>query len=210
MSPTLSTYSTSSSVSDVGNVESCELPSNNEIVKIVRVVSHKIVFLRSDRTDKYVKYINDVAAFGKTAPPLEGVPKLGDIVAAKFEGRFYRCVVAHIENDEIVVAFLDLGNVEKKHVNELRKLRVDLSHEKQFIFKAILSDVDDGLKNPKCVTDLYELMQKREELKFILKANTSDGVQCELRHSESVNGLLQRLNQIKPGRLVTYDVSSLV
>lgn len=238
MSPTSSTYSRSVSSNDSDTegtavnawkkriqklqqsadvtVEPCDVLLNNALVTITNVVSHKIVFLRSIEAkddDRYWKYLNDVVESSKTAMPLDEKPKKGDLVLAKFEGAYYRALVARIENDVAVVAFLEFGNLERKPISELLKLREDLKYVKRFTFKANLSDVNGGLKTDKCLTYLYHLLERVSPLKFIKKgkAISSKGIRCELVVSatnESVNAKLDSLNQIQPDKAVLENVIS--
>lgn len=195
-------------------VEPCDALKNNALVTITNVVSHKIVFLRSMETkadERYWKYLNDVIESSHTAMPLDEKPKKGDIVLTKFEGIYYRAMVARIENDVAVVAFLEFGNLDKKPISELKKLREDLKYVKRFTFKANLSDVNGGLKTDKCLTYLYELLERRSTLKFIKKGNSPKGVRCELvvnATNKSVNATLDNLNRIKPDNLVFEKVIS--
>lgn len=201
--------------SDVRTVEKCELPSNNKLVAITNVISHKTVFLRSierDDNERYLKYLNDVSECSKTAPQVD-VPKKGDIVLAEFEGSYYRAVVARIENDEAVVAFLEFGNVEKNHIKNLKELREDLKYVKSFIFKAHLSDVDEGVKTDKCLTYLYQLLEISAPLKFTQTGMvySSGDVPCKLivrARNENVNKRLNALNNISAGRIVYENVIS--
>lgn len=197
-------------------VEPCDVLLNNALVTITNVVSHKIVFLRSIEPkddDRYWKYLNDVVESSKTAMPLDEKPKKSDIVLAKFEGAYYRALVARIENDVAVVAFLEFGNLERKPISELLKLREDLKYMKRFTFKANLSDVNGGLKTDKCLAYLYHLLERGSPLKFIKKGKviSSKGIRCELVVSttnESVNAKLDNLNRIKPDKIVNEDVIS--
>lgn len=193
----------SQSVSDGINVEPCELP-HGKLVVITSVIDQNTVFVRSfaeKDNDRYLKYLNDVVESSKAAPTLDNMPKIGDIVLAEFEGAYYRALVALIVRDEAVVAFLEFGNLEKKLISTLKKLRDDLKYEPRFTFKAKLSN--EGLKTDKCVNYLQQLMQKCVPLKFTQKmevASPSEDVHFELivnATSESVNEKVKKLNNIK-------------
>ncbi|XP_037051939.1 protein vreteno-like [Bradysia coprophila] len=198
-------------IDSVIQIEPCELPKNNELVVITNVVSHKIVILRSyepNDNERYLKYLNDVVEYAKTARTLDEMPKTGDIVLAEHDGCYYRALVARIEDDKAIVAFLELGSVVLTPVDRLKKLRHDLQNVQRFVFKVSLSGMElQKMKTDSCLIYLYELLEKTVPLRFISKgAGSSSGdVQCELfvsETNESVNGKLTTLNHIKLGELV--------
>lgn len=196
----------------IGTIESCDLPRNNESVMIANVVSDKVVFLRSTKNDEsYLKYLNDVAESVKTARMVD-MPKKGDIVAAEFEGCYYRALIARIVDNEAVVVLVDLGKVFKIPSKTLRELREDLKHVKRFAFKTILNGVNEGLKSDKCLSFLHNLMSTKKPLKFIGKGNvspSSQDIKCELMDSitnESVNENVITLNRITAGDVVMESV----
>lgn len=188
-------------------VEPCEIPQNDKLVTISSVISHNIVFLRSIEkkdNERYKKYLNDVVENAKIAQPLDEMPKKGDIVLAEFEGAYYRALVTRILCDEVVVAFLEFGNLETKSISELKELRDDLKYVQRFTFKATLRDVNEGLKTGKCVNYLRLLVKSSIHLKFTRKeyivATSLRDVQCELfaiARNESVNEKINELNNIK-------------
>lgn len=188
------------------SIQRDEILADNTLVAITAIVDHKTIFLRSFETKdnvKYLKYLNDVLESSKTAMPLNQIPKTGDIVLAEFQGAYYRAVVAQVEEDYVVVAFVEFGNLEKMPLSNLKELRADLKYMKQFIFKAHLPDLNADLKSDQCLVYLHDLLADYTPLKFIGKEKTisSKGILCELRVSstnESVNGMVNKLNSIKP------------
>ncbi|XP_037051922.1 uncharacterized protein LOC119085603 isoform X2 [Bradysia coprophila] len=198
-------------IESVIQVKPCDLPKNNKLVVITNVLSHKIVFLRSfepNDNERYVKYLNDVAEYAKTAPALAEMPKTGDIVLAYYEGFYYRASIAGIEDGKAIVNLLELGNVVTTPVDKMKNLSQDLQNVQRFVFKASLSGLErQTMKTDKCLTYLYELLERRAPLKFISKAigSSSRVVECELIVSETnerVNGKLTTLNSIKASECV--------
>lgn len=199
--------------SGVKTLAACELPPNKKSVLITHIVSHREVFLRLKKNDDaFLKYLNDVAECAVTAPPLDETPKKGDIVLADFNGCYYRAVVGGIINDEVIVAFLELGHVEQKPIKMLKKLREDLQMAQRFVFKAILSGVNEGIKTDECLNYLHQLQDKAIPLKFTRteSAASTHGVLCELfvgQTNENVGERLNALNAIKRGKTVTVQVN---
>lgn len=182
------------------------MPTKNSLVVITNVASYEIVYLRSVEpkdNERYLKFLNDVAEYAKTAPSLNKMPEKGDIILAEYEGSYHRAWVARIENDKAIVDILELGCVVAVPIENLKTLRPDLRHVQRFVFKASLCGMEpQKMKTDKCLIYLYKLVNKSVPLKFIPQdtGSSSSHVQCELivsETNESVKEKLKALNSIK-------------
>ena len=85
------------------------------------------------REKKYSAVFNKDVNF--PAPKLNGLPAIGQLVAAKFtDDNYYRAIVTKIENDKINVSYVDYGNCEVTSLDQLRGLSDELKQVRNFFF----------------------------------------------------------------------------
>lgn len=83
---------------------SVSIPNNSEVF-ITHVKNHRSVYIRSSITnDEYSKLLTEVEEATKKQPKLTRHPKVHDVVAAPFDGLYYRATVVNIDkiNDGII------------------------------------------------------------------------------------------------------------
>lgn len=157
----------------IAEVENAVIENNARVI-ICYTTNHYSLFIRSmEKSDDkaYSKVLTDVNAAAIKSIELTEMPEKNDIVAAYFEGGYYRAVVIKTEStDKIRVAFIDFGNVADVSLNEIRKISDGLKSQKRYAVKCFLDGANRDTDNP----SLYKILQKNENVKeFVVQ--TMDG-----------------------------------
>lgn len=174
------------------NMQSMTLPNKSKVF-LTYVSNSKIIYVRSAERSESRAYINLLRSIGDYidhAVPLIEVPAQGAIIAAIFEGIFYRCRVIYVSvhSDDILVDFIDFGNVEKIKFADARYLPQEFQTIKPTVTMITLKGLTD--QNSNAMRHLKLLVGKI--MKLILYYENGD-TECELfddKTGESINAYL--------------------
>ena len=190
----------------VNEIEIAPEPASNTIVTITAIIDHRTLYIRSlesEANTEYLKYVNDLCEYGKTASPLTKPPQKGDVVLVCDGKKYHRAIVTSKVTDpnEISVALLEFGSRIKKKLSDLKIISHDLAANKRYTFKIILHDVNKQLCNEELTTYFESLMDEMVPLKIVYKEpelNLNTRVELiEVDSNESVNKNANQLNDVE-------------
>lgn len=143
---------------------------DKDAIIITHVVSHCSLYVQplSKQQDlaKLHKELNDTMAI---APPMAKYPGSGDLVAAPFEGDYYRgrVISVDVSNDTVKIGYIDYGNSEEVQFAQLKVLPERFLEHPRFSMRVSLAGIDadidpDESKNvkneiTKCMENTYTL-----------------------------------------------------
>ncbi|XP_076759068.1 vreteno [Xylocopa sonorina] len=175
-----------------------QLKSGSE-VSLTAYRNHFLSFARPLDTEE-LEYYNDimqtVAKFAQTSPALEEPPVVGQMVLAQYvDDNYYRAIVTKIENDKIIIAYVDFGNIEVTNMKKLKILPDNLKQFRSCTTKIILKDVPNNVPMTKEAND-YLCQLVGGEIPLICTFDgvpSKDGVYLERRNGEDVNKRITEL-----------------
>lgn len=187
---------------NVTSTEITEIPSiamkSNCNVRITCIVDQRNVFVRpSDEINnmKFIRLLNDVAKYATTAKNLKN-QKIGMIALAPFENVYNRVLLLKKENnDHMIVAFIDFGNVGRVKTSEIKEISNKLRLEPRSAVKILLKDVPEILYNEASMKWLNKVWKIDLNLKFNDKHFVSGQTECDLSAIELLNSLNKRENE---------------
>lgn len=171
--------------------------SIQRVVKVTAVLNHRMVFVRpaeDHHAVAFVRMMYDTVHCALKAENLKSRPSVGSLVLAKFDYYQRALVLRNLDDTNVVVAFIDYGNVEVRKFCELKVMPDELKKKKRFAQRIRLSKVEHDIMNNKALLYLYNLMAFGTELIYKFDANVDpDGV--ELMASDKwVNSMIQLTN----------------
>lgn len=178
---------------------------NKSCVLITCAVDHRTLFIRPtnpDENNEYIKILNDVIADAKKSEYLRKYPSLGSLVSAPFQKVYYRAMILKMINEnEMVVGFIDFGNVEVCQFSEIKQLSVNLQRRKRFAKKVILRNVPEKCLNRDALLIINELIVN--DMKLTIQFDDMQSNLCTLTPrnlTESLNSLI--ISKCKPSCLI--------
>lgn len=178
---------------------------NKSPVLITCAVDHRTLFIRPtnpDDNNEYIKILNDVIADARKSEYLRKYPSLGSLVSAPFQKVYYRAMILKMINEnELVVGFIDFGNVEVCQFSELKQLSVNLQRRKRFAKKVILRNVPEKCLNRDALLIINELIVN--DMKLTIHFDDMQSNLCTLTPrnlTESLNSLI--ISKFKPSCLI--------
>lgn len=169
----------------------------DRFVKITAVLNHRMVFVRpaeQQHEEAFVRMMCDTVRYAKEADNLKSLPSIGSLVLAKFDYYQRALVLRHLDDVNVVVVFIDYGNIEVRDFRKLKVMPDVLKKKKRFARRIKLSKIDNDIMNNKALLYLYNLMAFGTELKIKIEAN-DDAITAELMASDKwVNSMVQLTN----------------
>lgn len=168
-------------------------------VKLTAVINHRLVFVRpADDHDEveFARLLCDTAKYAKNADHLACLPAVGSYVLAKF-GYYQRAfVLKRINDTQVLVAFIDFGNVETVDFRELKAMPNELKQIKRFATKIALSKVEQDLMNNNALETLYDYLARDAELEIEIapKGEPNEVTTAKLRADQWINELVNACN----------------
>ncbi|CAO1439831.1 unnamed protein product [Diamesa serratosioi] len=178
----------------------------NAIVVITAITSVNRLYVRVVGGD-YKKLVAEITDYASKAKKQESFPEVDDVVLAPFEEIFYRAQILSIDNtpdangNDLVVLFIDYGNISKVSSKNLKKL--DYKHRalKRHAFRVTLSDVNSSITaNEDSMCFLNSLLTNKEKLVVSeLSSNQNDKIVTLLKEStgENVNKTIVNLSIVQ-------------
>lgn len=171
-------------------------------VKISCVLSHRLVFVRpatTDAEDAFVQLMNDIAKCAKADDHLRKMPAIGTLCLADFGGFYQRALVLkRISRLEVIVAFIDYGNVKRRLFTALKQIPDHLKQPECFATKITLKQIDEDVMNVAALNYLYNLMAYETELTMerIDDIGSTNAIVASLFASHDwVNAKVDKLNK---------------
>ncbi|KAI5961103.1 hypothetical protein CANMA_003877 [Candida margitis] len=90
---------------------------------------------------------------------LEKAPRRGELVSAKFDGKYYRAKSLGLVKGKVEVLFIDYGNVDYVGVRELRALPTKFASIPAFAFSSVLQNLKLPPKNTDYFTAAIEYLE---------------------------------------------------
>lgn len=151
---------------------------NGDRVFLTEAATHFAVYIRSERTaEEYSKLVNEVsiAATHKSAPKLTEYPNKNDIVAAPFEGQYYRAMVVNVNEDkgEVKVGFVDYGNTAVVPFKTLRDIPKDLKEHRRLTIRVHLKGLDSELSANES-NELKGVLQRYVDAEKVFKLKSDE------------------------------------
>lgn len=188
----------------------------SSLVIITTVIDERTVYVRSiSDTTEYIKANEDITEFSRRAVNLTVLPEKGDIILSKFNGIYYRALVTNIVNKyTVVVAYLEYGNVERKNLTDLKKLKPELQLIPTFINKVNLKDISIDVKSEKVLEFLLKNLNNSTNFQIIFnKENLKEVELINDLTKESLNKIIIDMVTIRPpakfGNFSVFTVSFL-
>lgn len=148
--------------------QAIEARSTGKLVKITCVLGHRLVFVRPAAAEvdaEFVLLANDLAKYAKTGDHLKTMPAIGTVCLAELGGCYQRALVMkRTSRLDVVVAFIDYGNVERRLFTALKHIPEHLRRPKRFATKIALNQITEDLMNVAALEYLYNLMAYETEL----------------------------------------------
>lgn len=172
---------------------------NKSKVYMTHVASSSTVFVRSANENDnlaYLKLIRAIAGYCDQAVGLAEIPEEGDIIAALFEGIYYRCRVIYVfdHTDDAVVDFIDFGNVEKIQLSDARYL----AQEFQMINPKVQMITLKGMtnKNAEAFKHLKSLVSEFKKMILVYENGPSESELIDEKTGKSINAYLRDVKKI--------------
>lgn len=180
----------------------CPIVKNATVV-MTAISSINRLYVRACGGD-YKKVNAEIAEYVLKAKKQETIPEVDDIVLASFDGIFYRAQVLSIntpdaEGNDLVVLFIDYGNISKVSSKNLKKLDYKHRSLKRHAFKVILSDVNCRIVNEAALHYLNDLLANKEQLLVSdVSSNPNEKIVTLLKSStgENINDTIMRLSVV--------------
>lgn len=185
-----------------GNLEYIKAQPIEQKVKITSVINNRLVFIRpADDFDniEFARLEADTVEAAKNAPTFEMKPCVGSYVLARL-GYYQRALVLkHVSETDVLLAFIDYGNVETFDYRDLKMMPDQLKKVKRFATKVALNDIDNRLMNVKTLKYLYDVLARDTELKvkFVKNNETGETTAALQASNRWVNQMINRLNTEK-------------
>ncbi|KAI5949531.1 hypothetical protein KGF57_004741 [Candida theae] len=90
---------------------------------------------------------------------LEKAPRKGELVSAKFDGKYYRAKSLGVVKGKVEVSFIDYGNIDYVGVKELRSLPTKYASIPPFAFSATLQNLQLPPRNTDYYTTAIEFLE---------------------------------------------------
>ncbi|KAK2582879.1 hypothetical protein KPH14_008956 [Odynerus spinipes] len=177
-----------------------ELKSGTEVC-ITSYRNQSTLYVRSlqpEDQEKFHKIMQDVAKCAQSAPYLEELPVVGEMVMAQYiDNNFYRAIVIkiHEEKQDVRISYVDFGNEENTFWTNLKVLPAALKLHPSCAAKVILKDVPtDAAMNEDTSNYLIDLTGREVPLICNFSGIPSkDGVSLTLANGESINDKIKQL-----------------
>ncbi|XP_060824809.1 uncharacterized protein LOC132911837 isoform X4 [Bombus pascuorum] len=175
-----------------------ELKNESEVC-LTSYRSHILLFVRSLDTvglEHYNHVMQNVAKCAQTSPFLKELPVVGQMVIAQFaDENYYRAIVTKIQDDKIIVSYVDFGNTEVTNIKKLKILSDNLKELRSCTTKVILKDVPKNVRMTKGVSDyLAHIVRTKVPLLCTFDGIPSiDGVHLKFRDGKSINEMISKL-----------------
>lgn len=167
---------------------------NNDIVSITEVVSHCLVYVQPTKcTEELFALQQEVFNVTQVAPFLTKYPKTGDILAAPFEGDYYRGRVISVNtiDDMVRIGYIDYGNTDNVPFDKLKELPAPLQEQRRLSMRVTLARIDADI-DPDEAKLVKREMAKYMENRYIVK--------CDKENVE-MNSAVELINQIDDNSL---------
>lgn len=118
------------------------------------------------------------------------------MVIAKFaDENYYRAIVTKIQDNEIVISYIDFGNTEVTNIKKLKILSDNLKQLRSCTTKIVLKDVPIDIPMTKEVSDYLNYLTGTEVplLCTFDGVPSKDGVYLKLHNGENVNKVISEL-----------------
>ena len=194
----------------------CTIVKNATVV-ITAICSINRLYIRLVGGD-YNKIVAEIAAYVSKAKKQKTFPEVDDVVLAPFDGIFYRAQVLSIETpdakgNDLIVLFIDYGNMSKVSSNNLLKLDYQHRKLKRHTFKVTLSGVN-CIVNEGSMQYLNDLLINKENLIVAdVITNPNNKIVTLLKSStgENINNTIVKLSVVEEvtdnEKIITCDVS---
>ncbi|CAO1419442.1 unnamed protein product [Diamesa hyperborea] len=174
------------------------------IVVITAISSINRLYIRQVGGD-YNKIVAKIAAYVSKAKKQDTFPEVDDVVLAPFDGIFYRAQILSInapdtKGNDLIVLFIDYGNISKVSSKNLRKLDYIHRQLKRHAFKVTLSDVNCSIVSEASMQYLNDLLSNKENLEVAdVIINHNDRFVTLLKSStrENVNKTIMKLSVVQ-------------
>ncbi|XP_068081173.1 uncharacterized protein vret [Anabrus simplex] len=155
-------------------------------------ITPKDVFVRpvdKNASSLFARIMQDLNGFCHKVPGLDQMPSIGDLVAGKYsgDGNYYRALIRKIDENDIKVSYVDFGNCEVLHLDNLKPITEELKSYPCFAVKVILKDVLDQPLNKEVGEYFGEIVRKDLELKLKVVDSQSKLIELHLPDGTSVN-----------------------
>lgn len=175
-----------------------ELKSGSEVC-LTSYRSHNVLYARSLDTAELEHYnyvMQNIAKCAQTSPFFKKPPVVGEMVIAKFaDENYYRAIVTKIQDNEIVISYIDFGNTEVTNIKKLKILSDNLKQLRSCTTKIVLKDVPIDIPMTKEVSDYLNYLTGTEVplLCTFDGVPSKDGVYLKLHNGENVNKVISEL-----------------
>lgn len=162
---------------------------NGDIVSITEVVSHCLVYVQPSKClNELYGLQEEVLNVVRVAPFITKYPKTGDILAAPFEGDYYRGRVISVNTieDTVRIGYIDYGNTDNVPFDSLKELPAAIREKRRLSMRVTLARIDADIDVDEAKLVKRELAKYMEN-KYIVK--------CDKEHVE-MNSAVELINQI--------------
>ncbi|XP_055381394.1 tudor domain-containing protein 1-like [Condylostylus longicornis] len=154
-------------------IERAPLPKSGTPVIMTHFDQLNRIYVRSNErpdSDNYVEAINFVIESAKSSNYLSSMPKTKDMVICEFEGDWYRALVLNpIDEDNILIGYIDFGNAETKKLSQLKEMHPDCFNFKRYPFGVSLKEVPEISRekmSTKCKDYLQHIIDNLVQLRI--------------------------------------------
>ncbi|XP_062615435.1 serine/threonine-protein kinase 31-like isoform X2 [Saccostrea cucullata] len=151
-------------------------PTGEKEMALVTYVENPVTVWLQTLTEENLAQMTNISeqltACCPAAPKVKGTPQIGKVYAAMFseDGEWYRCIVKHLFGSETLkVQYIDYGNTEEIHANQLLEIPPTVAAHKPLAYKMVLHNT-----KAKDVTDQngIRFLRKQTENKQLLAFKT--------------------------------------
>uniref|UniRef100_A0A1B0BHL5 Tudor domain-containing protein n=1 Tax=Glossina palpalis gambiensis TaxID=67801 RepID=A0A1B0BHL5_9MUSC len=189
------------------------IPQSDNVVTITTIAKTNVVFIRSKASDdikNFLKTVNHLQKLSKTLKTVTKRPRCGEILINKFYDEFCRVMVLnHIGAEDVVVVYVDYGNVDILSFKYLYETPEDYIRIPFHAIPVILKEVPDCYMTEEIRNFMYSYLNVKQHFKSTSQTCSLVEISLVCREKTASSGLLQMAIKCEKYQVLSYNRDTL-